>query len=126
MLNPAQLPLRNYKNLIAYQKAKENTLSLFRYYQKQKPSWTERFLVEQLLRAAASIGANIAEGYGRQGKRDYRRFLGIARGSGLETEHWISLLSEIRPQDKRTIENIQSINVEVIKILTVLMKKLNS
>jgi four helix bundle protein len=43
----------------------------------------------QLVRAADSVAANIAEAFGRQADRDERRFLWIARGSALETEHWV-------------------------------------
>jgi four helix bundle protein len=44
---------------------------------------------KQLVRAADSIGANIAEGTGRGTFIDNRRFVRIARGSLNETQHWL-------------------------------------
>jgi len=46
----------------------------------------------QFLRAADSIGANIAEGYGRYHYRDKIKFYYNARGSLWESKHWLFLL----------------------------------
>lgn len=43
----------------------------------------------QLVRAADSIGANIAEGNGRRDTNDNRRFVRIAWGSLNETQHFL-------------------------------------
>ena len=43
----------------------------------------------QLVRAADSIGANIAEGTGRGTYQDNRRFVRTARGSLNETQHFL-------------------------------------
>jgi four helix bundle protein len=43
----------------------------------------------QLVRALDSIGANLAEAYGRWGPRDQRRLLYVARGSAYEAVHWL-------------------------------------
>src|SRR5262249_8342011 len=57
-------------------------------------------LGKQLVRAADSIGANIAEGVGRGSFGDNRRFVRTARGSLYEVKHWLrrayrrSLLNE--------------------------------
>ena len=45
----------------------------------------------QLVRAADSIGANIAEGFGRGNGPDHKRFIRIARGSICEVKHWLRL-----------------------------------
>jgi len=51
----------------------------------------------QLLRAAGSIGANVAEGYGRASSRDRARYYEYALGSARETAHWYRV---VRPQFK--------------------------
>jgi four helix bundle protein len=42
-----------------------------------------------MVKAADSIGANIAEGTGRGSFQDNRRFVRTARGSLYETRHWL-------------------------------------
>jgi four helix bundle protein len=53
------------------------------------PSFHRWTVGAQLVRAADSIGANIAEANGRAATPDQRRLLVIARGSTYETQHWL-------------------------------------
>jgi len=56
----------------------------------------------QLVRAADSIGANIAEGYGRHHLREEITFLYYARGSLKETTFWLrrALKRQLLSQDQ--------------------------
>ena len=64
---------------------------------------------KQIVRAADSVGANIAEGSGRGSYQDNRRFVRMARGSLYETIHWLrrayirELLSKQQTQNIRAI-----------------------
>ncbi len=59
----------------------------------QSISKTHQFSIgNQFLRSTDSIGANIAEGFGRYIYKDSLRFYYHSRGSFFETKHWITLL----------------------------------
>jgi len=60
---------------------------------------------KQMIKAADSIGANIAEGTGRGTFEDNRRFIRMARGSLYETQHWL------RRAYKRSLLNKQQIAI---------------
>jgi len=74
----------------------------------------------QLVRAADSIGANIAEGVGRSSPADQRRFFLIARGSLYETEHW---LERAQARDLlRRGQELQSATEEIGRVLSGLIR----
>jgi len=55
------------------------------------PRSEEFRITSQLLRAVASVPANIAEGWMRASRKDYARFVSIARGSLAEVETFLLL-----------------------------------
>ena len=62
----------------------------------------------QFIRAIDSIGANIAEGYGRFHYREKVKFYYNARGSLWESKHWLLLLFKRDFIDKETFEYLLS------------------
>lgn len=78
--------MQDFRNLTVWQKA--HRLALLVYRSTRGFPREEIFgLTSQLRRAAAAIGANIAEGAGRSTDADVARFLGIAMGSASELEN---------------------------------------
>ena len=78
-----------YRDLAAYRHAEDLADDLYRVVSRWSAfdQWTTGM---QLVRAADSIGANIAEAAGRWQPKDKKRLLVVARGSLYETEHWLA------------------------------------
>lgn len=56
----------------------------------------EKYVIcDQLIRAVTSIGANIAEGFGRNTTKEFIKFLYNARGSLMEVRHFLNLVIEL-------------------------------
>lgn len=81
-------------------------------------------LAQQLRRAAVSVPSNIAEGYGRLSREQYRHFLGIAQGSNLELQTQLEIASRLGFACQQEIEAAAGLSAEVGKILTVMLRKL--
>jgi len=79
-----------YESLEIYQLA-EQLASVAWQAAKGWQAFEKNTIGKQLVRAADSVGANIAEGFGRGNGADQKRFLRIARGSAYETKHWLRL-----------------------------------
>jgi len=70
----------------------------------------------QLVRAADSIGANIAEGTGRGTYKDNKRFVRIARASLYETKHWLKRASKRNLLTEEQIHQLSPIINELAPI----------
>jgi four helix bundle protein len=115
--------LEDFKDLKVWAKAHELALAIYRQ--------THRFprdeiygLTSQLRRAAASIGANIAEGCGRRSDPEMKRFLQIARGSASELEYHLLLAKDLHFLGDEDFTRLEQKVLEVQRMLAALVQRL--
>ena len=85
----------------------------------------ERYgLASQMQRAAVSIPANIAEGYGRVHRGNYLHHLSIARGSLAELETHIALAVRLQFVEREKAANVWNMTQEVGKMLSTMIRTL--
>jgi len=81
---------------------------------------------QQIVRAADSIGANIAEGSGRGSFQDNRRFIRIARGSLNETQHWLCCAYKRTLLTKEQVEKLKPIINELAPKLNAYLRSVGT
>ena len=87
-------PAKKFQDLIVWRKAHELTLSVYKLTSKF-PREEVFGLTSQMRRAAASVPANIAEGFKRRGQADKARVLNIAEGSLEELRYFFILAADL-------------------------------
>lgn len=114
-----------FRDLKVWRKAHRVTLLAYRVT-RCFPSSERYGLTSQIRRAAASVCANIAEGAGRRGKRDFSRFLQISLGSASELEYHLLLSYDLGLLPESKHQEIANMVVEVKRMLTSFISKLTS
>jgi four helix bundle protein len=116
--------LKSHKDLVVWQKAME--LAVITYDLSKGMPKTEQYgLTSQMLRAAVSIPANIAEGNSRGTRKDYARFVSIARGSAAELETHFDLVVRVKLLEREAVTRAILLNDEIGRMLNALRSKLS-
>ena len=99
--------IRDYRDLIVWQEAMDiaaDVYALTRAFPRE-----EMFgMTSQIRRCAASIPANIAEGFGRAQRRTFVQYLGIAQGSLKELETHTLLCGRVGLLSATQLEDMES------------------
>jgi four helix bundle protein len=114
-----------YKELEVWKKAM--ALVTIIYEQTRKlPRSEDYVLTSQLKRAAISVPANIAEGWGKSSTRSYIQYLKIARGSLFEIETEIQIALNLGYLLAEECAEVESRITELSKMMNSLISKLEN
>lgn len=117
--------MRDFRKLKVWEKAHELALDAYRI-SAGFPREELYGITAQLRRACVSIPANIAEGCGREGEAELRRFLRIGLGSANELEYHLLLARDLRFLAPEEYKRIMGKLIEIKRMLTVLAQKLKA
>jgi four helix bundle protein len=112
--------MRNYRDLQTWNKAHKLTLDLYKI-SRQFPKEEIYGLTSQIRRAASSIGANLAEGCGRQTNSEFARFVRISMGSASELDYHLLLARDLGFLEADAYQHASGTLTEVRKMLRSLL-----
>ena len=111
------------KENVVVTKSKAFAIRVIRLYQYLLSDKKEYILSKQLLRSGTSIGANVKEAIQGQSKKDFIAKMQISLKEASETEYWLDLLHETDYLDENQFISINNDCVELIKLLTSIIKQ---
>ena len=114
--------MRNFHDLVVWKKAHALTLALY-LVTRSFPKDELYGIVSQIRRAAASIGANLAEGCGRRADGEFARFVTIAMGSASELTYHLLLARDLKYLKEIDYVRLDEQVAEVRRMLTSLLLK---
>ena len=106
-----------HRDLIAWQQAMELVREIYRVT-RNFPKDEQYGLISQLRRAAVSVPSNLAEGYGRNTRKELHQYIGQARGSLAEVETLIEIAKDLGYLDPRVTRELLSKISRVGRLLT--------
>lgn len=115
--------MNNYKDLKVWQKSVDLAVKVYEST-KNFPKEEIYGLTSQIRRCAVSISSNIAEGAGRNSKKEFYNFLGISNGSMGELETQLIIANKVHFLNEGTLESLQGDIIEIQKMNWALQKTL--
>ncbi len=121
---PGKAEPPRYEQLDAWRYADDLAVDVYRLTKRLPPD--VRPVVSQILRAAISVPANIAEGYGRGSDREFLQFLTIAHASLYEVTYFLHFLERIEAISPEMHEKAAADCSRGSRVLFGLMKSVRS
>lgn len=114
--------VQRFEDLMIWQKAQELAISIY----KQTETLGDFGYRDQVRRAAVSISNNIAEGFERSSKKEFARYLIIAKGSSNEVRSMIYIGKQLNYFDEPASTDSLKLTSEINKMIWSLINYLNN
>jgi four helix bundle protein len=115
--------VKTFKDLILWQKSHLLTLEVYKLTSKF-PDEEKFSLINQMRRAAYSIPSNIVEGYSRNSRKEFIRFLSISKGSLGELRYFSILAKDLEYISVIQYNSVEIKMEEVSKLIHAFIKSL--
>lgn len=117
--------MNNFRELKVWQKAMNLVTNI--YTNTSKFPQNEQFgLTSQIRRSSVSILSNIAEGFGRNTKNEFNRFLRISIGSLFELQTQLEISKNVNFITSEKFDNLLSESIEIEKMLKAFIKSIQN
>jgi len=115
--------MKSVEDLDVFKLSHEMALAIY-VLTKNFPEEEKFGLTSQMRRAAYSVPMNLVEGANRLNSREYRQFVGIAKGSAGEVTYQLLLARDLKYIDEKTYDSYRSSYDRIAQMLTGLAKSL--
>ncbi|MCU0431656.1 MAG: four helix bundle protein [Cytophagaceae bacterium] len=115
------MSIQKFEDLIAWEKAQDLSVNIYSTFRNIK----DLDFKSQLCRASVSISNNIAEGFDRGSKAEFKRFLFISKASGNEVKSMLYLAFRLNYLTEVDFDQLLNQTSEVIKIINGLLKSIS-
>ena len=115
--------INSHRDLLVWQQAMDLAVAVY----EATRAWPKDELyglTAQARRAAVSVAANVAEGYGRESRGAYVQFLRTAQGSLKELETHCAIAQRVGVAESDVVAGLLEQSESVGKLLRLLMRKL--
>jgi len=112
-----------FEEIVAWQKARQLNVEIYNLTCKNE-FFREYALRDQIKRSIISVSSNIAEGFERETRKEFKRFLYIAKGSIGEFRSQLYLASDLKLISTIEFNNLRQKAEEISKMLNGLIKYL--
>ena len=115
--------IEKFEDLIVWQKAHELAVGIYGLTSRE-PFCRDFGLRDQIQRSAVSVMSNIAEGFERYSRPEFRQFLSVARGSVAEVRSQLYLARSLQYVDEEDFDRIYSLCKDISNLTGALRKSL--